>query len=278
MGGTESSSPSSASLQPFDVPTFDANAHGQPSDWNNKTQIRYWSRRMYTNFKTRGIGETKPDINKVLKFLSLRRGRNGQPVSELLDSPVWKRKGWYRCSWIGFDEARLPVKSLGQYNHGEADWQLAWHGCKFEALCSIMYHGRLNASCDREKGERFFPDKPGVYVHKDVTAHKAENYTRFVELFQDGVFWCAKWEVRVDRSDRIVVEHTDQWVQEERSVRLAALWLCGYNYLDMDYGWEVSSGWNPLLEANPHKGRSQAAQNKTKKHKKTTKNQQKQIM
>ena len=130
-----------------------------------------------------------------------------------------------------------------------------------------MYHGHLAASCDRARGHRFFDDAPGVYVHKDGTHRKACNYTRFVPLFQDGVFWCAQWEVRVDRSDRVPVKDTDQWVQEERSVQLVALWVCGRKFSDMEDGSEVSAAWDPLLEASPFSARSQAEQfPKTKKN------------
>ena len=115
-----------------------------------------------------------------------------------------------------------------------------------------MYHGRLAPSCDASRGHRFFAGCPGVYVHKDSTAHKVGNYTRFVPLCSDGIFWAAKWELQVDRSDRVPAGKTDQWVQEERSVRLVAFWLCGKTHQDMQDGSEVCEVWDPLLEANPH--------------------------
>eukprot|EP00969_Alexandrium_andersonii_P190740 8425979-Alexandrium_andersonii.AAC.1 len=45
---------------------------------------------------------------------------------------------------------------------------------------------------------------------------------RYTPLCRNGILWSAKWEVRVDRSDRIAVKNTDQWVQPERSVQLVA--------------------------------------------------------
>ncbi len=51
----------------------------------------------------------------------------------------------------------------------------AWHGCKFEVMYSILYHGVLFESCDKAKGDRFFDGAPGVNVHKDGTSHKAAN-------------------------------------------------------------------------------------------------------
>ena len=125
----------------------------------------------------------------------------------------------------------------------------AWHGSKVEALYSIMYHGRIFASCD--PAHRFWEDAPGVYVHKDSTGHKACNYIRFVPLFGDGVFWAAKWEVCIDRADRVPKPGTDQWVQQERSVHLVALWLCGRQAQDMLNGDEFTMCWEPCWELNP---------------------------
>ena len=83
-------------------------------------------------------------------------------------------------------------------------------------------------------------------MHKEGTALKAENYIRFVPLFGDGVFWAAKWELRVDRADRVKVKHrTDQWVQRARSVHLVALWLCGRTSAEMHLGDEVTLSWQP---------------------------------
>eukprot|EP00969_Alexandrium_andersonii_P191776 8470079-Alexandrium_andersonii.AAC.1 len=50
----------------------------------------------------------------------------------------------------------------------------------------------------------------------------------------DGVLWCVKWELAVDRSGRVVPENkTDQWLQEERGVRLVALWIRGAPACDL---------------------------------------------
>ena len=177
-------------------------------------------------------------------------GRDGRPIRNMIDPPQPQENGWYRCPWRPFHFEHLPRKSIGPHSK-YAEWRLAWHGCKLEGLYSIMYHGKLFASEDGTQGHRFFPDVPGVYVHKDKTGHKACNYIRFVPLCGDGVFWAAMWELYVDRSDRVPVSHPDQWVQEARSVRLAALWLCGRRAADMEQGSEVSTRWEPSWEANP---------------------------
>ena len=108
-------------------------------------------------------------------------------------------------------------------------------------------------SCDKSQGHRYFDGAPGVYVHKDTTAHKADNYTNFCQIFGDGVFWAAKFEVHVDRADKVVPrQRTDQWVQRSRSVRLSALWLCGKTIGELKNG-TCTSAWNGLLEAHPFK-------------------------
>lgn len=233
------------------------------------------------------------DPARVMEFLAMRGDRFG-PVSELLDAPEDRGEGWFRCRYRGRDGQPEPTWSARPGpRRTAADWQRAWHGQKFEAhvnkytifyinkrielfgifvntlnhgqkfeaLYSILYLGRLVASWSEELGHRFFPDAPGVYVHKDGTGHKAENYIRFVPLCRDGVFWAAVWEVRVDRSDHVThrpffLTHrgTDQWIQPERSVRLEALWLCGRRSEDMTNGSELYEVWNPILEAHPLRG------------------------
>ena len=201
-------------------------------------------------------------LNRVMEFLSVRSGPDNRPISRKLQelSEDTGLHGWYEFRWAPFEDAggisSLPTESLGLHAwQGASDWQSAWHACKFEALYSIMYHGHLFASCDKEKGHRFLGTgkkaRPGVYVHKEATCHKTSNYFRFVPLFNDGVFWTALWEVMVDRSDRVPSNHPDQWVQQERSVKLKALWLAGCTYEDMPPNWEVSEFWDPLLEAHP---------------------------
>eukprot|EP00969_Alexandrium_andersonii_P069014 3044160-Alexandrium_andersonii.AAC.1 len=67
----------------------------------------------------------------------------------------------------------------------------------------------IAASSDTENGESLLREKQGIYVQQEKTAHKAGNYIRYTPLCRDGILWAAKWEVRVDHPDRIVVKHTD---------------------------------------------------------------------
>ncbi|CAK0870886.1 unnamed protein product [Prorocentrum cordatum] len=136
----------------------------------------------------------------MLEFLRAREGPGGESVLSLLGPPLRQEDGWYSLQWRQFDRAR-------QREDGRARWVRAWHGCKLEALYSILYHGRLRASCDKSMGDRYFDGAPGIYVHKDATSRKAENYVRFVHLCGDGVFWAAKWEVVVDRRQSVAAPH-----------------------------------------------------------------------
>ena len=81
---------------------------------------------------------------------------------------------------------------------------------------------------------------------------KAENYVRFVPLAKleypdgslvwDGVFWAAKWELRVDRHCGKVKppRSTDQGIQKETAVQLVSFWLCGRTMEQMHEGSSVA--------------------------------------
>ena len=182
-------------------------------------------------------------------FLEKRSGPDGEPITKKLEEPVKQGDGWFRLRWLDYQSIWMPQVSLAG---GSAEWARAWHGCPIEAVYSIAYHGILMESCDESRGHRFFSGSPGVYVHKDALRHRAENYTCFCPLFGDGVFWAAKWELHVDRADKVVPRgKTDQWIQRSRSVRLVALWVCGKTIDQLENGTLVAVKWNPLLEAHP---------------------------
>ena len=138
-------------------------------------------------------------------------------------------------------------------------WMRAWHGIKLEALYSIAEHGYLFESldCNKDKGERALNGASGVYCHKDTTHGKAHHYMRFVDLFGDGVFWAAKFELLVDPRRAVkLTQGTDQRAYPSDAVHLTALWICARTSAEMEPGYAVSIvGWNLLLEANPHASR-----------------------
>ena len=82
-----------------------------------------------------------------------------------------------------------PYSDGPHAEEGKSQWVTAWHGCKLEALFSIMHHGKLRASSDKEgRGERYHPHAPGIYCHEGKTQDKVWNYARFVPLFRDEFF------------------------------------------------------------------------------------------
>jgi len=74
----------------------------------------------------------------------LRPGADSCPVADKLGDAERHGQGWFRLPWAAFDEQGLPRASPGALGDpvGQAEWVRAWHGCKFESLYSIMYHGK----------------------------------------------------------------------------------------------------------------------------------------
>ena len=158
----------------------------------------------------------------------------------------------YETAWHG--------SKIGWQSVVPSKCETAWHASKFETLYSTMYHQELLPSVD-SSGFRYlsgvpewFADKVKLSVHKIATADKVNDYVCFTPLCEDGVFWAAKWEVRVDKKRQIVnlsKNNLDRWVQQRGSVHLIALWLCGVKYEHMVEGAAFSTAWNPRFEANP---------------------------
>jgi len=229
-----------------EAPLFNEAAKGEPLDWHDRANFKHWRTTDMQTF-TRVVGAVVK-VEKVIDFLSMRLGFDGKPVASRLEPAEFKGDGWYRLCVRAFSDADLPKQSAGTRSK-DSDWQHAFHGQKIEGLYSTLCHGCLFASCDKSSGHTFFEGCPGVYCHQNSS--KANNYLRYCALCDDGVFWAAKWELRVDRSDCVVKRDTDQWIQPQRSVRLAALWLSGLTCDEMEGGWEVSH-WNSVLEAKPN--------------------------
>ena len=122
-----------------------------------------------------------------------------------------------------------------------------------EGVYSTLYQGELHESRDEGQGERFLVGAPGVYVHKQATAQKSENYLRFTPLCEDGAYWAVKWELLVDRKKQVKVPRkTDQWVQRVCGTRLRRLWVCGRTLHTMQENIPFQERWDPMMEANPH--------------------------
>ena len=196
------------------------------------------------------------EISTFQKFLDVRSGSDGKTLFSLVGPPTEMGHGEYRFPWLHFSSElffsteMLPETSAAG---GKADWQRAWHGCKLEALLSIMYTGKLRASTSTT-GDRIKKGVQAVYCHGDGEASQAWEYSRWVPLCGDGVFWCAVWELQIDRSERAdrAYMRMDQLMQPEHTVKLVALWVRGLAHYDMEVGSQAQEVWNPLHEANPY--------------------------
>ena len=175
----------------------------------------------------------------------------------MLGAPKKSDNGWFVFPWRNFDDSKLSMKSEGPFaneTNGMALWQTAWHGCKIEAIYSIMVHEKIFASSGR-MGQRMHRNKlPGVYCAPDPAT--ADQYARLTPLFGDGIWWQAKWEVQVDRAHRTPNKSLphNQWLQHESSVELKALWVRGLpreGIKQYAHSSAVAEKWDPLLEANP---------------------------
>jgi hypothetical protein len=159
------------------IPPFDDEARGAPEIWNQMHNVHTWGKKSRWYFTK--VPDARVDVTKFVKFLKLRRTKGRRPISSLVMSPLPQADGWWRMGWKAFQEN--PTTSSSSTGPAvEHDWQKAWHGCKIQALYSIMYHGELRAF-GKHKDE-------GVYCHKSGTAVKANNYSRFTPLFRDGIY------------------------------------------------------------------------------------------
>ena len=76
----------------------------------------------------------------------------------------------------------LPTKSksTAHYFTTDAKWLRGWHGASAYSLKSILYEGKLRP------GPRQKQEVPAVYLHVDKTKAKAEGYSVWMPLFNDG--------------------------------------------------------------------------------------------
>ena len=231
-----------------DVPGFFHAARGTPYQWNYRITEVGLNQIKEENSET---ASATPDIYKFVEFLKKRH------VSDKLGLPKKSHNGWFVFQWRNFDDSKLSTKSEGRFaseTNGNALWQTAWHGCKMEAIYSIIWHGKIFAS-SKGLGQRMHRNNlPGVYCSPHAVT--ADRYARLTPLFGDGIWWQAKWELQVDRTHRTPNNQlpANQWLQPESSVELQRLWVRGLSREDIIQNAcssTVAMNWNPLFEANP---------------------------
>ena len=234
------------------VPRFCPDCNGCARDWNRMATTVVSKR---TRKGLAGGGPEWPLLGQpalragevdlwLKKFLSSRPGPSGESLAGRLGCATAQPGGWWRVPWV-LEQESPPFFAAG------ADIRKGWHGCKMEALYSIIYHGRIFESADEAQGHRYFADRPGVYLHADSRAQKAENYINFVGMSGDGIFWAAKWEVLYDVSGSVKGRKaTDQLIYAGGAVRLSALFLATHTRESLPTSCHVTE-WQPLMESNP---------------------------
>ena len=76
---------------------------------------------------------------KLLAFLALRPDAQGLPVLQKLGAPVGHADELHRMQILAMSEEET-------HQLVREGWTRAWHGCKLEALYSILCNGRLRES------------------------------------------------------------------------------------------------------------------------------------
>ncbi|CAE7579178.1 unnamed protein product [Symbiodinium sp. CCMP2592] len=237
------------------APAFDPQSSGGPSEWNladhalpaSPDRVLIWGAKARSQLPQPPCAPACTlDVERFLQsFFRTRQGPDGTSLTTLLGDPAPQPDGWWRIPWtlLGPSHCELLCQD---------GWLRGWHGCKMEALYSIVYHGQLLPSTDESKGDRFLAGCPGVYLHRDSLQHKVENYMRWIPLCGDGLFWAAKWEVVYAPSgSNKHGKRTDQVIQSAESVELVALWLSVRSENMLPDGTAVQAKWTPAREANP---------------------------
>lgn len=134
----------------IEFPYFDPECYGGPLEWNNMEEVA-WGKRSSHRFPP--FPSREPCIGNFLEFLEARCLEGGDTLLELLEEPQKKGDGWFRTKVKR--RVERPVYSKGRLAHeyqGKSNWQTAWHGCKLEALYSLLHSGQLREFVRRGEG------------------------------------------------------------------------------------------------------------------------------
>lgn len=223
------------------VPAFTPAARCGPRMLSQEGQPLHWGRRVIRIYFPPPPVMPQVQVPRVREFLSMGSLPDGRLVAILVDEPEECGDGWFPLRGTGLGEGRRSGKGRGT----AVRWKL---------YTPSWWTKALRPSQDATQGEGFFKEAPGIYVHCDTTAQKADNYMRYVPLCQDGVFWAVKWEARVDRSSRVTVSSrygTDQSVRHPQSVVLVALWVKRSTHGTRQESSDVQAKWDPTMQASP---------------------------
>ena len=79
----------------FSAPPFHEGARGIANDWNDKTAALFWNKTHKKRWNP--MAGAVVDPLSIVKFLSLRMGPDGRPVSERIGRPEAYADGWFKC-------------------------------------------------------------------------------------------------------------------------------------------------------------------------------------
>ena len=148
---------------------------------------------------------------------------------------------WFRAPTTSKDAPRFAIEDsncdtvtkvwLGLESHR------AWSGVNMYILWSIFRFGW--------KGSWGKNGQFGGWCHKDSTRKRCGSYMYYVQS-GTGIAWGVLLELLVDRTRGRTAQ--DQWVQDEGSSAIVAVWFHGVKHKDFFGGQYIWPAWDPGLE------------------------------
>ena len=162
--------------------------------------------------------EPTTDIADALmsSFLRTRRGLAGEELLPKLGKAVAFPGNWFKFEY----SAPNSLKAGAEHQY------VGFHGTHLECLHAIISTGRLLPSDPGIPGTRAFTDRNGVYLHKPINRHLAENYSSLTRYGARHIFVKPCVEVVYDiRGSLKAGKQTNQVIQDFDSVQIVAIHL-----------------------------------------------------
>ncbi|OLP91678.1 tRNA 2'-phosphotransferase 1 [Symbiodinium microadriaticum] len=146
-------------------------------------------------------------------LLRKRRGLSGEELLPRLGKATSFPNNWYR----------FEFKAPNSLQAGAENCYVEYHGTHLECLHAILSTGRLLPSNPEIPGTRSFIDRHGVYLHKPLNRHLAENYSSLTRYGTKHIFVKPCVEVVYDiRGSLKAGKQTNQVIQDFDSVQIAS--------------------------------------------------------
>ena len=192
--------------------------------------------------------EPNTDIADALmsSFLRTRRGLAGEELLPKLGKAVAFPGNWFKFDY----SAPNCLKAGAEHQY------VGFHGTHFECLHAIISTGRLLPSDPGIPGTRAFTDRNGVYLHKPINRHLAENYSSLTRYGARHIFVKPCVEVVYDiRGSLKAGRQTNQFIQAFDSVQIVAIHLRIATQQSLQAS-EYLMEWSGSLELPLHAARS----------------------